>query len=135
MKPFLVALGIVVMLILVCGCTQSPPAQPPVTTTAAPAVTTLHQTPVVETTPSVSDNTINIRKKTFIPANITIRAGETVRWVNGDDFPHRIQFADSRYATVLMGASQSASQRFDRPGVFEYTCLIHPEMHGTVSVV
>ena len=138
MKLIVILSGLALLFLVVCGCTQLPtPAQPTATTmppTTIPELRTVMSTPLPQISSSVSDNTVNIQQKTFIPSNITVKAGDTVRWVNSDDIPHRIQFADSHYATVLIGASQSASQKFDRPGVFEYTCLIHPEMHGIVTV-
>ena len=138
MKLIVILSVLALLFLVVCGCTQQ--AAPPLPTTSAtiPATLSLQRTimstPLPRTSASVSDNTVSIRDNAFIPANITVNAGETVRWVNDDPAPHRIQFADSHYATVLIGASQSASQRFDQPGVFGYTCLIHPEMHGTVTV-
>ena len=138
MKRILLLTTLALFFMIVCGCTQpSTPSQPAATTTSPTPLSeprTVMSTPVPQISSSVSDNTVNIRQKMFDPANITVSVGDTVRWVNGDSFPHRIQFADSHYATVLIGASQSASQKFDHPGVFEYTCLIHPEMHGTVTV-
>jgi plastocyanin len=67
---------------------------------------------------------------------MTVKAGSTVRWVNADDHPHRIAFADKAFttSTFLLGASQSASQRFDRAGTFDYSCMIHPSMQGTITV-
>jgi plastocyanin len=75
-------------------------------------------------------------KNSFQPANMTVKVGSTVRWVNADDHPHRIEFADKGFSTstFLLGASQSASQRFDRSGTYDYSCMIHPYMQGTVTV-
>jgi plastocyanin len=63
-----------------------------------------------------------------------VKVGSTVRWVNQDSVPHRIVFADKSISSVLLAASQSASQKFDQPGVFDYICSIHPDMQGTVIV-
>ena len=138
MKLIITLMGLVLLFLVASGCTQPAPSQPIVTTIVPVTVLetlVVYTTPEELTTTSVSDNTVNIRENTFIPVNITVSAGSIVRWVNGDDSPHRIQFADNHYATVLIGSSQSASQRFDRAGVFAYSDLIHPEMHGTVTVV
>jgi plastocyanin len=143
MKPVPLLLFIALSFILICGCSQSPPAQLTVTPTIAPAtpapvITTTLPTPVItpSRTASVSDNTISIVKNTFKPANMTVKAGSTVRWVNADDHPHRIEFADKAFSTssYLLGASQSASQRFDHAGTYDYFCTIHPYMQGTVKV-
>ena len=132
------------LLVLATGCTESPPAQPAVTAppaTSSPATTattlqvwTTH--PTLPQTASVSDNTITIAKNTFRPANMTVKAGSTVRWVNADDHPHNIAFANKDFSasTFLLGSGQSSSQRFDRPGTYDFSCLIHPQMQGQIVV-
>jgi plastocyanin len=102
-----------------------------VQTSALPTATII---PAPQTTDSVSDNTVWIKDFAFDPANITVKVGSTVRWVNGDAVPHRIQFDDEHFSTILLGASQSGSQKFVEPGVYPYICLIHPDMQGTVIV-
>jgi plastocyanin len=142
MRSVPVLLTVAILLILTSGCSEAPPAQPTASPTSvqaspSPVITTI-PTPVITTsrTASVSDNTITIVKNTFKPANMTVNVGSTVRWVNADDHPHRIEFADKAFttSTFLLGASQSASQRFDRAGTFDYSCMIHPFMQGTITV-
>lgn len=125
------------------GCLDSSPAQPatapvPPATTTMPATTPTLPLSLVtpERTSSVSDNTITIVKDSFRPADMTVPLHSTVRWVNTDNHPHRIEFEDKSFtsSTFLLGSSQSASQRFDRSGAFNYSCMIHPEMRGTITV-
>jgi len=143
MRKVPVLLLILSLFILTCGCSESPPAQPtvaPTTVTVTPTPDITLTLPVSLMTPtrtaSVSDNTITIVKNTFKPADMTVHAGSTVRWVNADDHPHRIEFEDKAFTTsaFLLGASQSASQRFDRAGSYNYSCMIHPGMRGTITV-
>ena len=143
MRSIPALLTLALLLLLTCGCTDSSPAQPAATPTSVmptpPPVltTTLPRTVVTsEQTASVSDNTIIMVKNAFKPANMTVKAGSTVRWVNADDHPHRIEFADKSFSTstFLLGSSQSASQRFDHAGTYNYSCMIHPFMQGTVTV-
>ncbi len=144
MRSILLLLFIAFLLILTCGCFESSPAQPTVTPTPAP-VTTLQVVtiplPTTVFTPtrttSVADNTIIIVKNTFNPANMTVKVGSTVRWVNTDDHPHRIEFENKAFSasTYLLGSSQSASSLpFNRPGSYNYSCMIHPYMQGTITV-
>jgi|WetSurMetagenome_2_1015567.scaffolds.fasta_scaffold44962_4 plastocyanin len=142
MKHWFVLLILAVLVVLVCGCTDtSAPdttATATVSTAATPAPTTVPATPApVRTTISVSDNTIIIRNNLFGPVNVTVKAGSTVRWVNGDDHPHNIAFTNKVFskATYLLGATQSASQRFDKIGTFEYYDLIYPDTKGYITVV
>ncbi len=130
-------------LALFSGCMEASPAQPsPVPTAMAttPAAIPVITVPVpiqaATSMPSVSDNTIIIFKNTFRPANITVKNDSTVRWVNNDNHPHNIEFINKEFSTstYLLGASQSFSQRFDLPGQYDFACLIHPEMKGSVLV-
>ncbi|MCJ7742781.1 MAG: cupredoxin family copper-binding protein [Methanoregula sp.] len=137
MKNGLILLAITIILVGVCGCTQTaPPVQPPATVTT-PLQTTQQLTvttiPVPQTTSSVSANTILIKNFAFDPASITVKVGSTVRWVNQDSVPHRIVFADGADSTVLAGM-QSWSRKFDQAGTYDYACTIHPTMLGTVIV-
>lgn len=143
MRKVPVLLLIVSLFILTCGCSESPLAQPtvaPTTVMATPSPDITLTLPVSLMTPtrtaSVSDNTITIVKNAFRPADMTVTVGSTVRWVNADDHPHRIEFEDKSFSTsaYLLGASQSASQRFDRAGSYNYSCMIHPEMRGIITV-
>jgi plastocyanin len=74
---------------------------------------------------------------------VTVKAGTTVRWVNGDDVFHTITSTASlerRRSNGLFNASvfsrgQTFQRRFDRPGTFHYFCQPHSEfMAGTVRV-
>jgi plastocyanin len=145
MKQWFVITLLAVMVVLVCGCTDT--SAPAATTPGTPAATTPAVTAAPATaTPtaiptkiSVSDNTINIRDNQFSQANMTVKAGSTIRWVNGDDHPHHLMLTDIRSTKTntlqLLGPSQSESQRFDKAGIFEYHCLIYPDTHGYITVV
>jgi plastocyanin len=137
MKKGIILLAITIILIAVCGCTQtSTPIQQTTTistsrqTTQQLTVTTI---PVSQSTASVSANTIRIKNFAFNPANITVKVGSTVRWVNQDSVPHRIMFTDGTYSQVL-AAMDSWSRKIDLAGTYDYVCTIHPDMHGTITV-
>ncbi|HUW85315.1 MAG TPA: cupredoxin family copper-binding protein [Methanoregula sp.] len=137
MKNSYILTAITVILLLVCGCTQSPTTVQPTATVPVTQQTTQQLTvttiPALQTTASVSDNTIRIKNFAFDPASITVKAGSTVRWVNQDSVPHRILFADNVDSNVL-AAQQSYSRKFDQAGTYDYSCTIHPTMQGTVIV-
>ncbi|WP_321506045.1 cupredoxin domain-containing protein [uncultured Methanoregula sp.] len=142
MKHAIVILVIVAMLAIAAGCSQPAPAQqPPSTptpapvTSRAPSATYLPTTtvPVPVNTPSVSDNTITISKMTFNPSQIKVKAGANIRWANEDSVIHRIKFADDTQSPIL-AVGQSYTRAFETPGVYDYTCSIHPSMQGTIIV-
>lgn len=138
MKNSCILIAITVILLLVSGCTQSPTTVQPTATVPVTQQTTQQLTvttiPALQTTASVSGNTIRIKNFAFDPASITVNAGSTVRWVNQDSVPHKLQFTDRSFSTQILGASQSESHKFDQPGVYDYICSIHPQMQGTVIV-
>jgi plastocyanin len=138
MKNGYILLAVTVVLLLVCGCTQSPTTVQPAATVSGTQQTaqqvTVTTIPALQTTASVSDNTIRIKNSAFDPASITVKAGSTVRWVNQDSVPHKLQFTDTSFSTQILGASQSESHMFVKPGVYDYICSIHPQMKGTVIV-
>jgi plastocyanin len=137
MKQGIILLAITIILIAVCGCTQTPATPPLQTNPTTPEITTESQTvvmtPTQQKTPAVSDNTIRIKNLAFDRENIGVQIGSTVRWVNLDSVPHRILFEDGADSKVL-AASQSWSRKFDEAGTYKYSCTIHPTMQGTVIV-
>jgi plastocyanin len=146
MQKWFVLLVLAALLALAGGCTQEAPSGQPTAPVPTPTVKptaaaqTLPTTVIVTrtTTMSVSDNTITIMKNAFTPSpNLTVKVHSTVRWVNGDDHPHNIEFAKKTFSSshYLLGSSQSFSQQFDSPGTYDYDCLIHPAMRGTITVV
>jgi plastocyanin len=71
---------------------------------------------------------------TFSPNRLAVKAGATVTWVNRDDMPHSIVCAAIGFHSHALDSDDQISTRFDRPGVFDYICGLHPHMHGTVLV-
>jgi plastocyanin len=138
MKKGIILLAFTVILIALCGCTQTPTTTHPQANLTTPAVTSESQTviptPTQQKTPTVSDNTIRIKNLAFNPANITVKVGSTIRWVNQDSVPHRILFEDGADSTLL-APMQSWSRKFDETGTYNYSCSIHPIMQGTVVIV
>lgn len=142
----LISAIIVVVAVLGAGCTQSQQAQssqpaatsPPVPEqTASLRLTTPASTPISQV--PVSANTIAIKNFAFVPQTITVNAGSIVRWENHDSVPHRIVFIDRNgrdtdVGSMVLSLSQSYSNKFDKPGTYNYYCKIHPEMTGTVIV-
>jgi plastocyanin len=69
----------------------------------------------------------------FVPRDLTVKAGATVTWVNADDIEHTILAPGGGYSGVL-GYGQTYSQKFEQPGEYQIRCTIHPGMNATVKV-
>ncbi|HVP95648.1 cupredoxin domain-containing protein [Methanoregula sp.] len=138
MKYAIVLCTAAIALLLVAGCSQifpPPPGlvTPTATPAAAPQATALPIT--VPTTVSVSANTVIIQKMAYTPAEITVSAGSIVRWVNEDKVTHSVLFSpDAKINTFALSPSQSYSVKFDKAGVYNYTCSIYSSMQGAVIV-
>ena len=76
----------------------------------------------------------------FIPASISINAGDTVEWANVDTAAHTVSAGSPAdgpsgvFDSSLLMASGNYSFTFDDAGSYDYFCMVHPWMVGSVSV-
>ncbi|KAK9803290.1 hypothetical protein WJX72_008392 [[Myrmecia] bisecta] len=83
----------------------------------------------------------------FDPANVTVKAGETVDWVNNIGFPHNVVFDEDEipeganadalsHEEYLNAPGQKVSSKFTTPGKYSYYCEPHQGagMKGTITV-
>jgi len=76
----------------------------------------------------------------FIPSTVVITVGGTVTWENTDTAAHTSSSgtpADGPsgvFDSSLIMAGGSYSHTFDTAGTFDYFCMVHPWMEGTVIV-
>ncbi|HEX6580035.1 MAG TPA: plastocyanin/azurin family copper-binding protein [Actinomycetota bacterium] len=78
---------------------------------------------------------VRIRNFCFGPTVLRVPEGETVTWVNRDDFPHVVLGANAAwggYGKVRGGGE--VGYRFVNSGVYPYVCTYHPGMIGAVVV-
>jgi plastocyanin len=68
----------------------------------------------------------------FQPAVLTVRAGDTVAWVNHDPFPHTATAA--RFDSKDIPAGGRWTHTFKTPGELPYVCTLHPTMKATLRV-
>lgn len=67
-------------------------------------------------------------------ADVTIHAGETVKWTNNDSVNHTATADDNEWGTGTIKPGGSFVRRFEEPGTYTYFCSYHPEMTGTIIV-
>lgn len=79
---------------------------------------------------------IHIREYRFEPAELTVKAGTTVRWLNAEKrTSHSILFpGEDGFESERIFPGEHWERRFDVPGVHVYGCGPHPEMRGTLVV-
>ncbi len=79
---------------------------------------------------------VEIRDFAFHPAQITVKPGTTVRWVNREKRQyHSVWFQEAGDPEPdYFFPDESYERRFDQPGLFPYRCGPHEEMRGAVTV-
>lgn len=78
--------------------------------------------------------TVQIENFTFTPAELSVKAGTTVTWVNHDDIPHLVAATDKTFRSPPLDTDDQFSFTFEKPGTFSYFCALHPRMTGTIIV-
>ncbi len=78
---------------------------------------------------------VRIDNFSFAPDTLTVPVGTTVTWENGDDIPHSVVLADRSFRSKPLDTNDKASFTFAKAGTFTYFCGLHPQMHGTITVV
>ncbi len=80
---------------------------------------------------------VNIFKKKFIPAQITINVGDTVVWKNIEKRQyHSVWFKQfDKEEPDYFFPDESYQRSFGQTGEFPYECGPHPRMTGTVIVI
>jgi plastocyanin len=75
-----------------------------------------------------------VRHDGFVPANVTISTGTTVRWTNTDEEQHTTTSDMGLWNSGALNPGQQYQYTFNAPGTYAYSCLIHSGMRGTIAV-
>ena len=71
----------------------------------------------------------------FSPANLTVKVGKTVTWVNQDTVTHTVTSdGSSLFDSGFMPTGAAFRFTFTTPGTYPYYCTVHPYMKGTIVV-
>jgi plastocyanin len=159
MKRFIGLFILVIVIVMISGCTQ--PAQPaPVTTPIATpvatpvptvpptiatpvptmiptTVTTVLSTPKITLVPQTKKTIFYMRNNTFVPTELTVLPGTGISWVNEDLISHSVKITGIHAGTFNSGdiiPGSSSENTFATVGVFEFACPDHPDMKGTIVV-
>lgn len=85
-----------------------------------------------ETKPAAAE--VKIDNFTFSPAELRVKAGTTVTWINKDDIPHNVVSEDKSFKSKVMDTDERFSFMAATPGTYPYFCGIHPHMRGKLIV-
>lgn len=77
----------------------------------------------------------------YVPAETTVKAGETVTWKNDDTAIHTATSGkdatpDGKFDTSLVSPGQSSKPIAipNEPGQYPYFCTLHPWMTGMITI-
>jgi plastocyanin len=122
--PALIAVALLSLFILAgCGSKTTGTTTQDQTTTQNSGNTTTAQTGPVS---------INIKGFAFQPADVTIKAGSEVTWINDDSATHTV--VGNGFESGNLATGQTYKHTFDAAGVYSYHCGIHPNMQGKITV-
>jgi len=79
------------------------------------------------------ENAVHIDNFTFQPAELTVKVGTTVTWINRDDIPHLVVSA-GKFKSKALDSDDKFSFTFTEAGDYKYFCSLHPQMTGLIKV-
>jgi plastocyanin len=77
---------------------------------------------------------VNITATAFKPANVTIKAGDVVKWTNKDTANHQVVSNSGAFASGAITPNHSYSHTFNTAGTFRYHDALHPALTGKIVV-
>lgn len=79
-----------------------------------------------------TEHVVEITGFKFIPESISVKAGDTVKWINKDIAPHTATADDMSFDTGLLKQNESGSITFSNDQTISYFCRFHPNMKATL---
>jgi len=89
---------------------------------------------IAKAAPAPPAAAVSIGNFTFKAPVVTVKAGTTVTWTNGDDIPHTVVSKDGVFRSKVLDTGDRFSFTFAKAGQFGYFCSLHPHMTGTIIV-
>lgn len=77
---------------------------------------------------------IEITNLEFYPAEVTIKKGTAIEWINMDSVSHQIEYLDGKIISNKLEKGDYFDYTFNKPGTYEYYCKIHPSIKGKITV-
>jgi plastocyanin len=105
-------------------------------TTRRAAIATILATPLALSVSraQAASHVVTIERFEYDPVNLHASVGDTVTFTNLDRAPHTATARDGSFDTGFLGRNDSASITVTSAGTFDYICVFHPGMTGTITV-
>jgi nitrite reductase (NO-forming) len=79
--------------------------------------------------------------KPYDPSPLTVKAGTSVTWTNNDSTIHTVTSGlpekgdvGTLFDSSIISPGNTFVHVFDKQGTFDYSCTLHPFMHGQINV-
>jgi plastocyanin len=80
-------------------------------------------------------NRIEIKDFHFTPETLTVKAGQSITWINRDEEPHTVVSVEKQFKkSPPLDTDQTFTITTAAPGTYTYFCSVHPKMTGTIVV-
>lgn len=73
--------------------------------------------------------------KSYYPLQIQVNAGDTVEWTNNDTSIHTVTSTTELFDSGMMMANDKFEYQFVNAGQYDYYCMLHPWMKGSVRAL
>lgn len=79
--------------------------------------------------------TVDMKNIQFVPKDITVDKGQTIRWVNQDTVDHDVVAeSGATFKSDQFGHGGTFEFKPTKAGKIDYVCTLHPGMTGTITV-
>jgi plastocyanin len=81
---------------------------------------------------------VSYKDISITPADITVKAGTTIKWTNFDATLHNVTVTSgpAKFSSPALNQGGTYTATFAKPGLYHYLCTFHPGiMKGTIAVV
>ena len=90
--------------------------------------------PAAGAAPPIAPAVVHIRNFAFVPATLSIVAGQTVRFINDDGEAHTVTARDASFDSGGFDTHDAWQHTFSAAGTYAYVCQLHPMMTATIVV-
>ena len=83
-------------------------------------------------------HTVVVAGMRYEPARLTIRAGDSITWVNKDIVDHTVTATAPEkpaFDSQTIAVGKSWTNTFPGAGAHDYRCTLHPTMKGSIEVL
>jgi len=107
-------------------------ATPPTVTRSAPAPSTPRAP--VSTAPAALMVRTGMKNINYLRSKLEVVVGTTIEWTNRDPLPHSVTAVDRSFNSGLIQPGKTYRHTFTKAGTFNFFCMPHPFMKGTIVV-